>query len=77
MRITSVILAAFVSVFLASGVDARVKIKEACSADLDKFCQDAKKGGRIACLRSHASELQPGCADALKQRDAEKGKQPS
>jgi len=66
-----VLVLAFVSM---SGIaDARVKLKKACAADLEKFCPDVKKGeGRKACLRSHQQELQPACVDALKERDAEK-----
>jgi hypothetical protein len=77
MRFANVIAAVFVSLSLTATADARVKLKEACGADIDKFCKDMKKG-TAACLRTHATELQPGCSDALKQRDAEKAaKQPS
>jgi hypothetical protein len=57
----------------AVSAEAKVKLKEACGADLQKFCKDVKKGeGRKACLRTHAAELQPSCAEELKARDAEK-----
>lgn len=58
---------------LGNAAEAKVKLKDACGADLEKFCKDVKKGGgRKACLRTHAAELQPSCTDLLKQRDAEK-----
>jgi len=73
MRIFTGVIAALTIVSLSGFADARVKLKQACGTDLEKFCKDVKKGeGRKACLRTHTSELQPGCADALKERDAEK-----
>ncbi|HZV20507.1 MAG TPA: hypothetical protein VE986_03075 [Hyphomicrobiales bacterium] len=71
MRKVAVLGAGLALAAFALQAEARVKLKEACGADIEKFCKDVKKG-RAACLRSHASELQPGCADALQQRDAEK-----
>jgi len=74
MRVFGFVVAAVAAVSLSGTADARVKLKEACGADLEKFCPNVKKGeGRKACLRGHASELQPACAEALKERDAEKG----
>lgn len=73
MRIfgSAVMVLAFIS--MSGMADARVKLKKACAADLEKFCQDVQKGqGRKACLRTHQQELQPSCVDALKERDAEK-----
>ncbi len=73
MRVFGSVIAVLVLVSLSGMADAKVKLKKACGADLEKFCADVKKGeGRKACLRTHASELQPSCADALKERDAEK-----
>ena len=73
MRVCGSFVAILAIVSLTGMADARVKLKKACAADLEKFCRDVKKGeGRKACLRGHASELQPGCSDALKERDAEK-----
>lgn len=58
---------------LSVAADAKVKLKVACGSDLERFCPDIKKGaGRKACLRTHLSELQPGCVDELKARDAKK-----
>ncbi len=68
------ILAALAACALFSvSADAKVKLKEACGADLEKFCKDVKKGeGRKACLRTHLAELQPRCVEELKARDVEK-----
>jgi hypothetical protein len=73
MRIFASVILVLAFVSLSGMADARVKIKKACAADLEKFCGNVKKGGgRKACLRTHQAELQPACADALKERDAEK-----
>jgi len=68
------ILAALAACALFSvSADAKVKLKKACGADLEKYCQDVKKGeGRKACLRTHLADLQPSCADELKARDEAK-----
>lgn len=69
------LLTSMLAVIVFGGyAQAKVKLKDACGADIEKYCKDVKKG-RAACLRSHAAELQPGCADALKERDAEKAAQ--
>ncbi len=73
MRVFGSVLAVLAVISLSGIADAKVKLKHACGADLERFCKDVKKGeGRKACLRTHASELQPACSDALKERDAEK-----
>lgn len=73
MRMLQILAAVAACALLAGAADAKVKLKVACGADLEKFCKDVKKGeGRKACLRSHEAELQPTCADELKARDAEK-----
>jgi hypothetical protein len=79
MRLFGLMAVALTLVCFCGLADARVKLKDACGADLEKFCKDVKKGdGRKACLRTHASDLQPSCTDALKERDAEKAaKKPS
>ena len=71
MRSLGFIAAVFTLVSFPGFADARVKLKDACGTDLEKFCKDVKKG-KAACLRGHATELQPGCTDALKERDAAK-----
>jgi len=59
--------------FFSGSADAKVKLKDACGADLEKFCKDVKKGeGRKACLRTHTPELQPSCVEELRARDAAK-----
>jgi hypothetical protein len=73
MRTFGFMAAVFAVASFSTLADAKVKLKDACGSDLEKFCKDVKKGeGRKACLRTHSSELQPGCTDALKERDAEK-----
>lgn len=41
--------------------------KEACGADVEKFCKDIQPGGGriMKCLRGHESELSPDCRQAL------------
>ncbi len=59
----------------AASAEAKVKYSAACKGDLEKFCKDIKKGGgRKACLRTHASELQADCTAALKEADETKVK---
>ncbi len=73
MRIFGSVIAVLAVLSLSGIADAKVKLKKACGPELEKFCSDVKKGeGRKACLRTHASELTPSCAEALKERDAEK-----
>jgi Cysteine rich repeat len=73
MRVFGFVVSVLAVVSLSGMAPARVRLGKACGDDIEKFCKDVKRGeGRKACLRSHASELQPSCTDALKQRDAEK-----
>jgi hypothetical protein len=75
MRILASVISVLAFVSLSGMAGARVKIKKACATDIERFCGGVKKGeGRKACLRTHQTELQPACADALKQRDAEKAR---
>ena len=41
--------------------------RQACQADVAKFCADVKPGGRrvAACLREHGSELSEACQAAI------------
>jgi hypothetical protein len=41
--------------------------REACKADVDKFCSDVKSGGGriIACMKQHKDELSQPCKDAI------------
>ena len=45
------------------------KVREACRADIARFCGDVKPGGgRIReCLKAHAKELSDGCKAAIKE----------
>ena len=47
--------------------EARRKMTEACSADVQTFCPDAPAGGggRMQCLREHAADLSDGCKAAM------------
>jgi hypothetical protein len=73
MRTFRILTALAACAAFSVAADAKVKLKVACGTDLEKFCKDVKKGeGRKACLRTHLSELQPGCLDELKARDAKK-----
>jgi Cysteine rich repeat len=75
MRVLLIVLAVLAAASLTAMAPAKVKLRQACGVDLDRFCQDVKKGeGRKACLRTHLKELQPQCAELLKQRDADKAK---
>jgi hypothetical protein len=42
-------------------------VRQACQADVEKFCADVKPGGgRIKeCMMQHRDELSQGCRDAL------------
>lgn len=41
--------------------------KNACRADLEKFCKDVskEKGAKVKCLKKHAAELTPACKTKL------------
>jgi hypothetical protein len=45
------------------------KTREACKADVQRFCKDEKPGGgRIRdCLKAHRDELSDGCKTAIKE----------
>ena len=73
MRVFGFVMSVLAVVSLSGMAPARVRLSKACGDDIERFCKDVKRGeGRKACLRNHASELQPSCTEALKQRDAEK-----
>ena len=46
---------------------ARQAMMQACSADFIKFCANvpAGGGGRMQCIRTHASELSDGCRSSM------------
>ena len=45
------------------------KVREACHADVERFCKDAEPGhGHVReCLRAHEAELSDGCKAAIKE----------
>ena len=49
------------------------RVREACAADIAKFCPDVQAGGgRVReCFRAHKDELSDGCKAALKEMRAE------
>ena len=54
---------------------ARQAMMQACSADFAKFCADAQAGGggRMQCIRAHASELSDGCRGSMQAMRAARG----
>jgi hypothetical protein len=59
---------------IEAGKQASKQIQANCRADIGKFCAaEAKQRRGIAkCLESHASELEPACADAVNSRPGAK-----
>ena len=51
----------------APSAPAAPTVRQACQADVQKFCGDVKPGGgRIKeCMMQHKDDLSPGCRDAL------------
>jgi len=45
------------------------KVREACHADVERFCKDAEPGhGRVReCLRAHEAELSDACKAAIQE----------
>ena len=50
------------------------KFRQACSADVARFCRDAdpKQGGVVKCLKGQADEISPACSEAIRMIDVEK-----
>jgi hypothetical protein len=44
--------------------EARLKMRAACAADVQKFCADVARGALQSCMREHRAELSPECAAA-------------
>jgi len=59
--------------------EARQKVREACAADVQKFCANVEraKGAMRSCLKAHESELSPGCKAAREERAAARAKEKS
>ncbi len=49
------------------------RVREACAADIAKFCQDVHAGGGrvMECFKAHKEDLSEGCKSALMERRAE------
>jgi hypothetical protein len=57
----------------ADGAEARAKVRSACAADLEKFCQGVERGkggGTRACFAAHEAELSAECKAARTERAA-------
>lgn len=53
----------------------RAALREACAADFQKVCPDAKPGpggGLRECVRAHFSDLSDGCKSAIAQMRAQR-----
>ncbi|MGQ0811867.1 MAG: cysteine rich repeat-containing protein [Nitrospiraceae bacterium] len=52
------------------------RMKEACGADIQKFCQNVKRGeGRIVqCLEQHPNEVSQNCSQLLQKKASRQGK---
>jgi hypothetical protein len=57
-------------------IAARHTMKQACAADMTKYCANVPKGcgGPRKCLKAHASELSASCSSAWRNMRAIKGK---
>jgi hypothetical protein len=54
-------------------------VREACKADMEKFCKDVEQGGgRVKqCMTEHRKELSDSCREAIRSARAHKGNGPS
>ena len=59
--------------------EARAKMREACAADVQKFCADIEraKGAMRTCLEAHDSQVSAGCKAARAERAAARAKDKS
>jgi hypothetical protein len=59
--------------------EARAKVREACGADMQKFCAGVEraKGAMRACLVEHEKDLSAECKAARDERAAARGKEKS
>jgi hypothetical protein len=64
----------------AGSAEARAKVRSACAADADKFCQGVERGkggGMRACFAAHEAELSAECKAARTERAAMRAKERS
>jgi hypothetical protein len=56
--------------------EARAKMRDACAADVQKFCADVErgKGAMRTCLEAHQTQLSDGCKAARAERAAARAK---
>jgi hypothetical protein len=59
--------------------EAREKMREACAADVQKFCANIEraKGAMRGCLEAHDAQLSAGCKAARTERAAARAKDKS
>ena len=59
--------------------EARVKVRAACAADVQKFCANIEraKGAMRGCLEAHDAQLSAGCKAARAERAAARAKDKS
>jgi hypothetical protein len=57
-----------VALVLMAVAPAAARAPAACEADAEKLCKGVQPGGGrlLGCLRSHTSDLSPGCKETLK-----------
>jgi len=67
MSIVPLIRSAIVVSVLLVAASAGAAGKDACKADVVKFCDDVLPGGGriLVCLEAHEKELSPGCEEQL------------
>jgi hypothetical protein len=63
----------------AAAPEAREKMREACAADVQKFCANIEraKGAMRTCLEAHDAQLSTGCKAARAERAAARAKDKS
>ena len=60
---------------LTQPIAAQPRFRQACQADIDRFCKDAQPGGGFrACLGAHAAELSADCRAQLESAGAGRGR---
>jgi hypothetical protein len=59
--------------------EARAKVREACAADVQRYCANIEraKGAMRSCLQAHEAQLSEGCRAARSEREAARAKDKS